>query len=144
MSSTDRAERISHLRRAVEALERDRPRAPRLTLTHQLDRRLGRRLNGDALHEIAHAAPAHAPAAFGFPRAPAARSMAARGAAGLLASEDYALSQGGAPYGPGLVAHGLDLSRLVLVRAPDPGSLFQTLEDALKSNALAVVVGEVW
>jgi len=30
------------------------------------------------------------------------------------------------------------------VRAPDAGSLFQAIEDALKSGALAVVIGEVW
>ena len=69
--------------------------------------------------------------------------MAARGA-GLLAVEDFALLQGGVPFGPGLVAHGLDLSRLVFVRAPDAPALFQTMEDALKSGALAVVVGEVF
>ncbi len=30
------------------------------------------------------------------------------------------------------------------MRAPDAASLFQTLEDALRSGALAVVIGEVW
>jgi len=144
MSSTDRAERISHLRRAVEAIESATPRAPRLTLTRELDRRLGGGLSSDALCEIAPAAPADAPAAFGFALALAARFMAARRASVLLAVEDFALTQGGAPFGPGLAAHGLDLSRLVFVRAPDAGSLFQAVEDALKSGALAVVVGEVW
>jgi protein ImuA len=67
-----------------------------------------------------------------------------RRACGLLAVEDFALTQNGAPFGPGLAAHGLDLSRLVFVRAPDAGALFQAIEDALKSGALAVVVGEVW
>ena len=144
MSSSDRAERVLHLRRAVETIERERPRAPRLRLTRELDRRLGGGLAGDALHEIAPAAPADAPAAFGFALSLAARFMAVRGAAGLLAIEDFALSQEGAPFGPGFVAHGLDLSRLVFVRAPDASALFQTMEDALKSGALAVVVGELW
>jgi len=144
MSSTDRAERISHLRGAVAALECASPRSARLKLTRELDSRLGGGLAGDALHEIAPAEPADAPAAFGFTLALAARFMAARRASALLAVEDFACIQGGAPFGPGLVAHGLDLSRLVFVRAPDPGALFQALEDALKSGALAVVVGEVW
>ena len=146
MSSNDRAEQVSFLRRAVETIERQRPhaRAAKLSLTRALDRRLGGGLAGDGLHEIAPAAPADAPAALGFALSLAARFMAARGSSGLLAVEDFATTQEGALFGPGLVAHGLDLSRLVFVRAPDPGSLFQTLEDALKSGALAVVVGEVW
>jgi protein ImuA len=144
MSSIDRAERISHLRRTVAALEDATPRAPRLPLTRELDRRLGGGLAGDALHEIAPAAPADAPSAFAFAISLAVRFMAERRAAALLAVEDFALSQGGAPFGPGLVAHGLDLSRLVFVRAPDAGALFQAIEDALKSGALSVVVGEVW
>jgi protein ImuA len=144
MSSTDRAERISHLRRAVEAIESASPRAPRLTLTRELDRRLGGGLSGDALHEITPTAPADAPSAFAFALSVAVRFMAARRACALLAVEDFALTQGGAPFGPGLVAHGVDLSRLVFVRAPDANALFQAIEDALKSGALAVVIGEVW
>ncbi len=145
MSPGDRAERISHLRRVVERIERDAPRGrARLALSRELDRRLGGGLACDGLHEIAPAAPADAPAAFGFALALAARFMAARGASGLLAVEEFATTQNGIPFGPGLVAHGLDLSRLVFVRAPDAPSLFQTMEDALKSGALAVVIGELW
>ncbi len=146
MSGNDRAERISHLRRAVEHIERA-PRArpaARLSLARALDPKLGGGLSSDALHEIAPAAPADAPAALGFALSLAARFMAARGLSGLVAVEDFALTQNGVPFGPGLVAHGLDLSRLVFVRAPDAGGLFQTMEDALKSGALAVVVGEFW
>ena len=146
MSFNDRAEQVSFLRRAVEKIERTRPhaRAGRLPLTRGLDRLIGGGLASDGLHEIAPAAPADAPAALGFALSLAARFMAARGAAGLLAVEDFALTQEGALFGPGLVAHGLDLSRLVFVRAPNASALFQTMEDALKSGALAVVVGEVW
>jgi protein ImuA len=146
MSSTDRAERITHLRRAVEQIERPRDarQADRLKLTRELDRALSGGLSSDALCEIAPAEPADAPSAFAFALSLAAGFMAARRASALLVVEDFALSQGGAPFGPGLVAYGLDLSRIVFVRAPDAGALFQTLEDALKSGALAVVVGEVW
>ena len=146
MSFSDRADEVGFLRRAVEKIERARPRArtDRLQLTRALDRPLGGGLAGDGLHEIAPAAPADAPAALGFALSLAARFMAARDLSGLLAVEDFALFQEGALFGPGLVAHGLDLSRLIFVRAPDAGALFQTMEDALKSGALAVVVGEVW
>ena len=147
MSPGDRAEQVAHLRRAVARIENTHgpraARAERLSLTRALDRRLGGGLPSDGLCEIAPAAPADATAAFGFALALAARFMAGRGA-GLLAIEDFALLQGGVPFGPGLVAHGLDLSRLVFVRAPDAPALFQTMEDALKSGALAVVIGEVW
>jgi protein ImuA len=144
MSGHDRAERISHLRRAVEALEQERPRAGRLALTRGLDRRLGGGLSLDGLHEIAPASPLDVPAAFGFAMSLAARFMAASDANALLAVEEFSLSQNGLPYGPGLAAHGLDLSRVVFVRAPDANALFQTLEDSLKSGALAVVIGELW
>jgi len=143
MSGSDRAERILHLRRAVETVGHG-PARPRLPLARALDRKLGGGLAQDALHEIVPAAPADAPAAFGFALSLAAKLMAARALGGLLAVEEFAFSQNGAPFGPGLAAHGLDLSRLVFVRAPDAGALFQTLEDALKSGALAVVIGEVW
>ena len=144
MSPSDRAERISHLRRMVERIEQPPRARTRLPVARGLDRRLGGGLAGDGLHEIAPAAPADVPAAFGFTLSLAARFMAARDLSGLLAVEDFAFSQNGVPFGPGLVAHGLDLSRLVFVRAPDAASLFQTVEDALRSGALAVVIGEVW
>ncbi len=147
MSFHDRAERISHLRRAVARIEagsRAEARAERLPLAREIDRRLGGGLARDGLHEIAPAAPADGPSAFGFALSLAARFMAARDLSGLMAVEDFAFSQNGVPFGPGLVAHGLDLSRLVFVRAPDAAALFQTMEEALKSGALAVVVGELW
>ena len=50
----------------------------------------------------------------------------------------------GALYGPGLVAHGLALSRLVFVRAPDAALAFWAIEEALKCGAPGVVVGEIW
>ncbi len=70
--------------------------------------------------------------------------MAERGAAGLILAEDFALCETGALYGPGLVAHGMELGRLVFVRAPDAPALFQAMEEALRSGAPAVVVGEAW
>ncbi|HEY1941420.1 MAG TPA: hypothetical protein VGH40_04790 [Roseiarcus sp.] len=118
--------------------------AQRLPLTRALDRALGGGLSGDGLHEIAPAGPGDGAAAMGFALALAARFLAARGGAGLILAEDFALREGGALYGPGLVAHGLTLSRLVFVRAPDAPALFQAMEEAARSGAPAVVVGEAW
>jgi protein ImuA len=149
MSRGDRAEGVARLRRVVAEIEaRSGPaeaRAPpRLSLTRALDRALGGGLAGDGLHEIAPASPGDGAAAMGFALALVARFMAERGAAGLILAEDFALCETGALYGPGLVAHGLELNRLVFVRAPDAPALFQAMEEGLRSGAPAVVVGEVW
>ncbi len=148
MSRGDRAEGMARLRRVVAEIEARRgpaeARAPRLSLTRALDRALGGGLAGDSLHEIAPARPGDGAAAMGFALALVARFMAERGAAGLIVAEDFALRETGALYGPGLVAHGLELGRLVFVRAPDAPALFQAMEEALRSGAPAVVVGEAW
>ena len=141
---------MARLRRAVGEIEaRSGPaetRAPGvgLSLTRALDRALGGGLAADALHEIVPATPGDGAAAMGFALALAARFMAEHSAAGLLMAEDFACHDAGSFYGPGLVAHGLELGRLVFVRAPDAPALFQAMEEALKSGAPAVVVGEVW
>ena len=140
MSLGDRAEDVGRLRRAVAAIEGRREAAlphaaVRLPLTRALDRALGGGLAADGLHEIAPASPADGSAAMGFALALAARFMAVRGRAAIVMAEDFALAEMGALYGPGLAAFGLDLSRLVLVRAPDAPALFQAMEDALKSGA---------
>ena len=76
----------------------------------------------------------------------AARFAAAspRSSTALLVSEDFCARETGALYGPGLTAHGLRLGQLVFARAPDAPALLWTMEEALKSGALAVVVGEMW
>jgi protein ImuA len=106
--------------------------------------RLGGGLADDALHEIAPAQPADGAAAMGFALALAARFLSQRPASALIISEGFAAEESGALYGPGLVAHGLALSRLVFVRAPDAALAFWAIEEALKCGAPAVVVGEIW
>ena len=96
------------------------------------------------LHEIAPAAAADGPAAFGFALALAAQAMAASRASGLIVAEDFALRENGAFYGPGLAAHGLDLDRLVFVRAPNALAAFAAMEEGLRSGALAFALAEVW
>ena len=140
---------MARLRGAVAKIEaRSGPgparAAQRLALTQALDRALGGGLAGDGLHEIAPASPADGAAAMGFALALAARFMARRGGVALILAEDFAFGEMGALYGPGLVAHGLTLSRLVFVRAPAAAALFQAMEEAARSGAPAVVVGEAW
>jgi protein ImuA len=143
-------EGMARLRRAVAQIEGRREAAPEararplLPLSRSLDRALGGGLSGDGLHEIAPASPGDGAAAMAFALALAARFMTKRRRAGIVMAEDFALVEAGALYGPGLAALGLDLSRLVFVRAPDAPALFQAMEDALKSGAPAAVVAEVW
>ncbi len=80
----------------------------------------------------------------GFALALAAGFISRGPASALVISEGFAAEESGALYGPGLVAHGLPLSRLVFVRAPDAALAFWAIEEALKCGAPGVVVGEIW
>ena len=149
MSPSDRAEGMARLRRVVAQIEAEAGRASeragrRLPLTRALDSALGGGLADDALHEIAPAEPADGAAAMGFALALAARFLSQRSAAALVIGEGFAAHEAGALYGPGLVAHGLPLSRLVFVQAPDAALAFWAMEEALKCGAPAAVVGEIW
>src|SRR5271166_5459991 len=149
MSPGDRAEGMARLRRVVAQIEAEAGRAGeragrRLPLTRALDGALGGGLADDALHEIAPAEPADGAAAMGFALALAARFLGHRPASALVIGEGFVAEEWGALYGPGLVAHGLPLSRLVFVRAPDAALAFWAIEEALKCGAPAVVVGEIW
>lgn len=57
--------------------------------------------------------------------------------------DDRTAAARGLPWPPGLAARGLDPSRLLLVRAPDPRAAAWSIEEALESPAAAVVVGEL-
>ena len=96
------------------------------------------------LHEFTPAAPADAPAAFGFALGLAARAMAQSRAHGLIVAEDFALREHGGFHGPGLAAHGLDLDRLIFVRAPSAIAAFGAMEEGLRSGALAFALADVW
>ena len=149
MSPGDRAEGMARLRRVVAQIEAEAGQAGeragrRLPLARALDSALGGGLADDALHEIAPAEPADGAAAMGFALALAARFLSQRPASALIVGEGFAAHEAGALYGPGLVAHGLPLSRLVFVQAPDAASAFWAMEEALKCGAPAAVVGEIW
>jgi protein ImuA len=147
----DAAERLAHLRDAIAGIEahsgQTQMRAPlKLAIARPLDPALGGGLSDDALHEIAPAAAGDGAAAMGFALALATRFTAAsaRSASALLVSEDFCARETGGPYGPGLAAYGLKLNQLVFARTPDAQALLWTMEEALKSGALAAVVGEMW
>jgi protein ImuA len=149
MSQSGRAEGMARLRRVIAEIEAEagpaieRP-VQRLPLASAFDSALSGGLADDALHEIAPAEPQDGAAAMGFALALAARFLSRRPASALVIGEGFAAEESGALYGPGLVAHGLALSRLVFVRAPDAALAFWAMEEALKCGAPAVVVGEIW
>src|SRR3984957_13920756 len=149
MSQSGRAEGMARLRRVIARIEAEAGRpserlAQRLPLARAFDSALSGGLADDALHEIAPATPADGAAAMGFALALAARVLSQRTASALVTSEGFAAEEWGARYGPGLVAHGLPLTRLVFVRAPDAALAFWAIEEALKCGAPGVVVGEIW
>ena len=149
MARDGRAEKMALLRGAIAGIEARAGAAaappPRLAVARALDAALGGGLSGDALHEIAPARPGDAAAAMGFALALAARfvAIAPDAACALLIVEETAAREAGVLYGPGLAAHGLEPGRLVMVRAPDARALLWAMEEALKSGAPAVVVGDL-
>ena len=150
MSPSGRAEGMARLRRVIAEIEAEAgpapasgPRGACRSRARSIPR-LAAGLPDDALHEIAPARPQDGAAAMGFALALAARFLSQRPASALIISEGFADQELGALYGPGLVAHGLALSRLVFVRAPDAALALWAIEEALKCGAPAAVMGEIW
>lgn len=143
------------------AVRRRRPRPAPLGAPG-LDAALGGGLARGTVHEIMAAEAGDLGAAHGFAAALAARLARAgavagrrrktRGAPGeeirlagrvLLVQDEESAREDGAPYAPGLAMHGLDPSRLVLVRARDAREALWAAEQALRCRALAAVVVEL-
>ena len=61
----------------------------------------------------------------------------------LVVQEADALSEGGALYGPGLHALGLDPGRLALVRARDGAQALRMVDEAVRSGSVCAVVAEL-
>ncbi len=154
-ASGGRSERLAFLRRKIVCVEdgvgagipfaRVSLGAPGADCS--LDRTLRGGLRRGALHEIAPGGAGDGAAACGFALALAAR-LKARAPAGRSAVvwivEDFAGLEGGAPYGPGLALHGLDLTGLILVHTATARESLWAMEEALKCRAVAAVIGEIW
>ncbi|MDB5601953.1 MAG: hypothetical protein JWN71_3997 [Xanthobacteraceae bacterium] len=113
-----------------------------------LDAALGGGLARGALHEIAATRESDIPAATGFGLALAflaGSEQADRAAqrAVIWIAEDMALTESGLPYGPGLDAHGLPPERLITVAVAHSRDVLWAMEEALRSSAVGVVIGEV-
>ena len=138
---------LNHLRQVLAGI--DPAHAPRLTaeeclvgLAPPIDAALGGGLVCGALHELAPTAPVHLGAASGFAAAIAARASLGRREI-LWIATDYAVAEGGGPYGPGLDLFGLASSHLLVLRVTKPVDVLWAMEEALRCRALACVIAEL-
>jgi protein ImuA len=127
------AEIDPHLKAALPEENRE------LRLIGPVDAVLGGGLACGALHELAPRMPGHLAAASGFATAAAVRA----GGEVLWIATDFAMNEGGGPYGPGLDLFGLSLSRLLMLRVPRPADVLFAMEDALRCRALGCVIAEL-
>ena len=106
-----------------------------------IDAALGGGLAFGSLHELAPAAPLHLGAAAGFALALAARAGGRKTT--LWIQPDFAGTEAGMLYGPGLTAFGLPMERLLLLRVARPVDALWAMEEGLKSRVLSAVVAEL-
>lgn len=145
------------LRRAISAIERgeappeasgDFPVAggaspARLPLgVAPVDQALGGGLLMGGLHEVSAAA-ADAGVLGAFVLGLAARAVAARRRPLLLVQQDLVPWEAGAFYAPGLAAFGLCPGAVLVVRVRRPQDVLFVMEEGLKCDGLAAVLGEV-
>ena len=138
---------LNHLRQTLASIDPSlRPALPGcgrdIGFESGIDAALGGGLACGALHELAPAAPIHLAAASGFAMALAALSAGRRGEM-LWIATDFAASEAGGPYGPGLDLFGLAAARLIVLRVPRAVDALWAMEEALRCNALATVVTEL-
>ncbi len=106
-----------------------------------LDLALAGGLRRGVLHEVVARHKQDDAAAAGFALAVAGRCAGSGPLVWIV--EDCAALEAGAPYRPGLAAHGIDPDRLILVRTGDAKATLWALEEALRLRAPAVLA-ELW
>jgi protein ImuA len=139
---------LRHLRQALAGI--DPSLGPSLPEPEQvigtgapdIDAALGGGLTRGALHELWPAAPMHLAAATGFATALTARACGSKGQTLWIVTE-FALMEGGGPYGPGLDLFGLPSARLLVLRVPRAVDALWAMEEALRCPALDGVIAEL-
>lgn len=106
-----------------------------------IDAALGGGLALGNVHELAPATPLHLGAAMGFALTLAVRTGARRHT--LWIQPDFAGTEAGMPYGPGLTALGLPIERLLILRVARPVDALWAMEEGLKSRVLSAVIAEL-
>lgn len=141
----DAPETLHALRRAVADITASVPEENGRVVSFgiaALDQALAGGLAGGAVHEIGPAAARHVGAAAGFAVALIARALRGNGQA-VWIQPDFAATEAGVLYGPGLDLMGLPMERLVIVRLARPRDALWAMEEALKCPAAAAVVAEL-
>ena len=139
----DLADRLLSLRREVAGLAcRERVKDAGLApLGHDdIDSALGGGLARGHLHELFATEPEDASSAAGF------AAMLSRRLAGdiVWVRQGDAEARAGALHAPGLLEIGIDPSCLILCRLRDPTALLKAAAEAVRCNAIGVVVIEMW
>jgi protein ImuA len=140
---------LQHLRETLAAIDpKLGPALPgedrQVELAAPIDAVLGGGLACGALHELAPAAPFQLGATSGFAAAVATRARAGnKGGEVLWITTDFARSEGGGPYGPGLELFGLSPSRLLVLTVSRPTDVLWAMEEGLRCRALACVIAEL-
>ena len=137
MSLAGGAEQISLLRTAIARIEAGAQAGQATSgIAVSLDQRRS------AFFELAPAAPVDRGAATGFAMALAARFARAQNGPVLWIAEDFALSEWGVPYGPGLAAYGLNWRDFTLMRLARRADVWLAMEEAIRARAFAAIVAE--
>lgn len=95
-----------------------------------------------SFYEIAPASAADCSAAAGFALSIAGQMVKTLRRPVLWVAEDFALTEQGAPYAPGLTAYGIPVSDFILIRTRSRLDLWRVMEEAIKSRAFAAIIGE--
>lgn len=106
-----------------------------------VDAALGGGLLFGALHELSPRAPMHFGAAAGF--ALALASLRERGKRTLWIQQEFAATEAGALYGPGLDRIGLASERILILRVARAEDALWAMEETLKCRAAVTVVAEL-
>lgn len=119
------------------------PVAQRFNLgVERVDDALGDGLTRGSVHEIFLSRPKDVTSAFGFTLALALRAAGRK--AIFVSQQDFLDTEAGEINAPGLHEMGLDLSRIILVRARDAEGVLRAGEQAARCAALGAVVIETW
>ena len=113
-----------------------------VALDPAIDAALGGGLSCGALHEFAPAGPGYLGTASGFAFALASIASGAKREV-LWIGTEYAVTEGGGPYGPGLGLFGVASAKLVVLRVPKPVDVLWAMEEALRCRALSCVIAEL-
>lgn len=95
-----------------------------------------------SFYEIAPASAADCSAAAGFALTIAGQMIKSLKRPVLWVAEDFALTEQGAPYAPGLAAYGIPVGDFILIRTRSRLDLWRVMEEAIKSRAFAAIIGE--